>query len=65
MCTLVISVAYSAKATLNKTYTVDHGDSTSQVYQQEAAAFCAAVDSTFESSNIAQDYTGCVVTGFE
>ena len=63
-CILILA-AYSGNATLDKVFTTDHNDPTSEVYQQEAASFCASVDSTFQSSSVSSDYTGCVVNGFE
>ena len=60
-----ILAAYSSNVTLDKVFTADHNDPTSEVYQQEAASFCASVDSTFQSSSVSSDYTGCVVNGFE
>lgn len=57
--------AYNASVSLAKNFTDALLNSSSPEYQAEAAAFCDGIKAAYNSSDAADEYRGCMVTGFE
>lgn len=51
--------------TLQKNFTEDLNDPESDAFKNESASFCASVEESYKSTNLSDEYSGCVVTGFE
>ena len=65
MLLLCILVAVEGTVTLQKSFEADFSDSTSEAFQQEAATFCGAIDNTYKTSDLSDEYLGCYVTEFQ